>query len=441
VWRSLPTVRRPIEPSISEDGLASEQVYVLAPWAARLNHNLAVDVAKLRAYWFRKQGLDGSLAGQESQTVLSRSGWARSVGGSNPYLTLYGRAGISRKRAEADAQAMRICELPSARGCTYVLPQEDFALGLSVGQGFTGATELATARRLGVSDAEVEALCQRITALLSHGALDPRAIKDRLGDAVRNLGEEGKKRGLQTTLPLALGVLQRDGRIVRAPVDGRLDSQRYAYRAWSPSPGESFALSQEEAFTELARRYWRWIGPATAANFQGFAALGAGAARKAVEPLALVPIEEGSELLILPEELDAFHSFQAPREPRYALVASIDSLVLLRRDLAALVDARDQAREVFVDKGMRQVGHLMDLPDHGIFDRGRLVGLWEYDPFETEIVWQPWIEPDDELTSAVARTESFVRDELGDARSFSLDSPESRRPVIEALRGAAAAAV
>jgi len=34
----------------------------------------------------------------------------------------------------------------------------------------------------------------------------------------------------------------------------------------------------------------------------------------------------------------------------------------------------------------------------------------------------------------VQRTERFVRDQLGDARSFSLDSPESRAPRIAALR-------
>jgi hypothetical protein len=33
------------------------------------------------------------------------------------------------------------------------------------------------------------------------------------------------------------------------------------------------------------------------------------------------------------------------------------------------------------------------------------------------------------------RTEAFVRDELGDARTFSLDSPASRGGRLEALRG------
>ncbi len=33
--------------------------------------------------------------------------------------------------------------------------------------------------------------------------------------------------------------------------------------------------------------------------------------------------------------------------------------------------------------------------------------------------------------------EAFIRDELGDMRSFSLDSPASRKPRIEAIRALA----
>jgi hypothetical protein len=36
---------------------------------------------------------------------------------------------------------------------------------------------------------------------------------------------------------------------------------------------------------------------------------------------------------------------------------------------------------------------------------------------------------------AVATTEAYVRDQLGDARSFSLDSPKSRAPRVRSLRG------
>ncbi len=51
-----------------------------------------------------------------------------------------------------------------------------------------------------------------------------------------------------------------------------------------------------------------------------------------------------------------------------------------------------------------------------------------------------FVKKDKALQQAVTRTENFVRDQLGDARSFSLDSPKSRAPRIVALRKAAASA-
>jgi hypothetical protein len=50
----------------------------------------------IRAWWWHRQGLDGRLDGAAPADVLHQTGWARSVGGANPYLTLFARAGTSR---------------------------------------------------------------------------------------------------------------------------------------------------------------------------------------------------------------------------------------------------------------------------------------------------------------------------------------------------------
>jgi hypothetical protein len=83
-----------------------------------------------------------------------------------------------------------------------------------------------------------------------------------------------------------------------------------------------------------------------------------------------------------------------------------------------------------------EVGGIMDLPSHAILDRGRLVGLWEYDPESQSIAWTSFIRSSADLEKAVLRTEEYIRTDLGDARSFSLDSPKSRAPRIQALRKA-----
>jgi hypothetical protein len=388
--------------------------------------------AKLQAWWAHRQGLDGSLRGASPAAVLQRAGWARSVGGVGPYLTLFARAGIGRKAADAAVKKLQIHELPSARGCTYVVPKSDFGLALAVGRDFTEA-EMRTAAKLGVTEKEVSALCRAVVkALEKSGPLDPDGIREATGNASRSLGEAGKKKGLSTTLPLALGRLQGLGEIRRVPQNGRLDQQRYLYTRWQPSK------DLHDPFTELGRRYFGWVGPATLAEFQWFSGLGAKVAREVLAPLKLVPAEPDGDRFLLADDVDAFRRFTVPKEPHYTLVSSLDSIAAARRDVKMLVDAKDADKAVPAEKGSRAVALFSDLPAHAILDRGRLVGLWEYDVDAGEIVWSTFLRKKDRaLLDAVAETESFVRDELEDARSFSLDSPKSRRPKIEALRAMA----
>lgn len=391
----------------------------------------------MRAWYAHRQGLDGSLDGKSAAEVLGRTGWARSVGGTGPYLTLFSRAGLSRENVDASVAKLEIHELPSARGCTYVLPASDFALGLTVGLGFSD--EMKTAEKLGVTEKEIDKLCGAVIAALVEGPLDPEGLRDATGSAVRNLGLEGQKKGLTTTLPLALGRLQASGDIRRIPINGRLDQQRYKYTIWRPNPLRGFKLV-EEPYTQLARRYFSWIGPATMAEFQWFSGLGAQAAKAAVEPLRLEPLRTGDDRLLLPDDRAKLEAFKTPKDPHYVLVASLDSIALLRRDLKGLLEPKDTDRQVFVDKDTKPLGGLADLPSHAILDRGRVVGLWEYDTATNSIAWMAFVKEDKALQEAVARTEQYVREQLGDARSFSLDSPRSRAPRVEALRRLAAAA-
>src|ERR1022692_5019967 len=103
-----------------------------------------MDQSKVRAWWAHRQGLDGGLAGKSAAEVLERTGWARSVGGVGPYLTLFARAGTSREAADQAVANLEIHELPSARGCTYVVPASEFALALKAGESFA-SVEMKTA--------------------------------------------------------------------------------------------------------------------------------------------------------------------------------------------------------------------------------------------------------------------------------------------------------
>jgi hypothetical protein len=367
-----------------------------------------VSAAKLRAWWFHRQGLDGGLAGHSAAEVLARTGWSRSVGGAAPYLTLFARGGLRRAEVDSALERIEIHELPSARGCTYVVPAQDYPLALSAGQPFSD-DELKVGRRLGVTDQEIARLRAAVLKALTTGPLDPDALRKKVGDAARNLGPEGVKKGLTTTMPVALGLLQSTGEIRRVPMNGRLDQQRYKYAAWKCNPSGSL--------TDLARCYFGWIGPATVAEFQEFAGLGVRAAKTAVEPLQLLPAD--GDLLLLPEDQEAFVKFQAPKRPQYSLVSSLDGIGLLRTDWKSLLAEEDRDNT---------------LAGHVILDRGRLIGRWEFDPETGTIAWAAFVPRDKALEKAVLQMEVYIREDLGDARSFSLDSPKSRAPRIEALR-------
>jgi hypothetical protein len=329
---------------------------------------------------------------------------------------------------------LEVHELPSARGCTYVVPKSAFALALKLSQGFGPEEDMKVARKLGVTDSEVAKLCEAVLDALKRGPLDPDELKATAGDRVRSLGEAGKKRGITTSLPLALGRLQCEGEIRRVPINGRLDQQRYRYALWCPNPLAGFRLSSEEAYVQLARFYFNWTSSATVAEFQAFGAIGAKTAKAALEPLKLKPIGNGDERLTLPEHFDELADFKVPKQAHYVLTSSLDGILLLRRDLKGLLAPEDFKKTVAGEKGREEAGGLVNLPNHAILDRGRLVGVWEYDPESQSIAWASFIRPNAELQGAVRKMEDYVRRSLGDARSFSLDSPKSRKPKIEALR-------
>ena len=59
---------------------------------------------------------------------------------------------------------------------------------------------MKTALKLGVTEKEVDRLCDAVMKALEKGAVSPDELRDAVGPAARNLGEEGKKKGVTTTL-------------------------------------------------------------------------------------------------------------------------------------------------------------------------------------------------------------------------------------------------
>ncbi len=390
----------------------------------------AVDPARLRAWSAKRQGLGGALSGATAADALAKTGWVRSVGGSSPYLALFDRAGLSREAVDRAVAAVEVHELPSARGCTYVVPACDYALALRAAQGHGDDAAVAQAKKhLGVTDKELDRLSVKVLDALSKGALDPAQIKDAVGDAVRSLGEEGKRRGTTSTLPLVLGRLQTRGEIRRVPVNGRLDQQRYRYVRWENSPLAKTSLTDDEVARGLAERFFRWAGFGSAAQLAWWSGLGVKAARAAMAGLGLVALADGDDRMISPADRDEMRSMRPDEGDVASFVSSLDNAMHLRREVTTLLDDADASAKVFGQKNA-----LMDLPYHAIIERGRLVGLWDYDGVAGALVWKTFRAPSPAARDAAKRVEAYVKNELGDARSFSLDSPEGRGERLAALR-------
>ncbi len=404
---------------------------IVAAWAIIMEPE-AVRL-KLTSWWAERQGL---LRQQDrtAQETLEAFGWLRSVGGMAPYLSLFVRSGISKAAAEKELAEKGIHELPSARGCVHFLPKRDYRLGLSLASCHRSDSDIGPAtKHFGLTQEELERLCQGVLAALEPGPLDPKALKQKLGELVRTFPPEGKKYGLTTSLPMALGILQRRGQIRRIPFDGRLDGERYLYAAWPDGPMEEGPLNEDEALVQLASLYWDWLGAASLRHFKWFSGVSVTKCRKAVESLGLVTLE-GSELLIKAADTESLSQWNPPSEPVYRFVSSLDSILMARRDLASIISPKDQERPAYKEAGVLAVGGLSDVSSHMILDRGTIAGFWDYDPAERKIIAHLWRESTQQYREELDRTETFIRDEVGDARSFSLDSPSSRQGRLSFLR-------
>lgn len=388
------------------------------------------------AWWAARQGLSASSPGWDScAAILAATGWARTVGGAGPYLGLLARGGRQVAQVDSELEVGQICELPSARGCTYLLPAADFALGLAASEEFAGKEMRTATVHLGYTEQQAEATDQAVLDALAAGPLDPAGLRASIGDTLVSFGEPGRKRGVTTNLPISLGRLQTRGAIRRIPADGRLDGQRYAYELWPADAPLPAAPGDWE--TALVGRYLEWCGSADTQQVAWFTGWGKRRVTKVLAAAGAVECLGG--VWFPPGAAAEAAAFVVPDAPHVVALSPLDGLFLLRRnarDFIAPVD-RDTPLGRFALAGRQG---LSDLPANALVDRGRVIGLWEYSP-EDGIVSAlfPSVAADTEVGGAVGAALSAVEAEicspLRDLRQMSLDSPRAREPRLKALRG------
>ena len=182
------------------------------------------------------------------------------------------------------------------------------------------------------------------------------------------------------------------------------------------------------------RRYLGWTGGATLKQAQWFTGFTVAQSKAALQAASAVEVSApgGESLWMLQQDHDAISAFRTPVEEQIQLLAGTDSLVLLRRNSADLFAEADKGKRVLDST----LALLADLPDHPILDRGRIIGLWQYDPTAERIAYWTFDKPTNAVAERIGQVEEYIREDLGDFRSFSLDSAASRQKRIEALDAA-----
>ena len=407
---------------------------------------LEIGVEQLRGVWAERQGLAEPLAGGVSG-VVGRCGWMNSAGSSVPYVALRARIpGCTRSDVDLEVfESESIIEAFAVRACTMLLPREDLPLALASAHRALAPHFEKVYQTCPVTERDVKVLSEVLVRVLQEEALTLEAIRDSVPQQlVRSLGNPGKQLGESTTLSFALRNLRVDGVVQRVPADRRLDSDRFTFKLLPHDIAQEVAQlrGDETLVMELCRRFFRWASPATIKEFAWWAGTNQKEAQKAMKALRLAQakVREWSETVWFFED-DTAKLRKPPhlKPDAITLLPFRDNYLYFRRGLAVFVRPEDQGAEVLDWRGRpARIAEMENIHNNAIVAGGRLVGVWEYDPEEEEIVWKTFngvpVFLQRILAAKIEELENFVRNQLGDVQFYGMDTGLKRRQRIARLR-------
>lgn len=391
---------------------------------------ITLDQARRR--WHHRQGLAAPMRGAPAEIVAATS-WPRTLGGVDAYLTLRARApGLGRAAIDAAIVSRDLQVVPAARGCIYIVPRDEVGLVLRIAEEPWRSRIGRELEKAGSSWKEVEQVAAAAEAALRDGALTTDALRRSMPkDAVRSLGEAGKKIGMSSPLPVALRLLEFRGSIERTLPGGRVDSERYEWRlaARSPFAGADIPADAAGRLAKLARIFFRGAAPATVKEFAEWAALSQRDARAAIESAGLLPLAiEGYA-----EETFGFVEDRAELPPAETirLVSFQDSYLTDHGGPARLCDPAQHGRVIplWGSSKPSTLGEAKHMSLRPILIGDRVAGFWEYDPDRQQVavgLFDGKKVPPPILAEAEALG-TFIRDQLEHGRSFSLDTDDALR--------------
>ena len=291
-----------------------------------------------------------------------------------------------------------VVEVPSVRESTMLVPREDVGLALAAGRRSFDAR----LKKVAVDRKEIDALADRIVNTIGDGVRSPDALRSEIPPRyIRDLGDAGKKLGFASTLPIALRLLQTDGRVMRLAEGFRLDAKRYFYRRWPDSL--PIAEGPRDLDAELAQRFLTWAAPVTVDDVAFWAGIGKTAAKKALSGAPPPPAARGGRkgILLLPF-----------RDNYFQLHRSLD-------EFGKGIELLDFSNKPAPIEKLESLHH------NAIVADGELRGIWEYDPGEEKVIWRVFRKTSG-VEAAISELQTFIQKELGDHKFYAFDHGRTR---------------
>ncbi len=408
---------------------------------------LRLDRRRARAATLAAQGLLAS--GEGVVEALEETGFVRTLGGVDVYLALRARLpGLRREDVDAAVSGHHAQVLPAARGCIYLLARRHAPLALRIAEQLSAPRDRREHEKAGILPGEVDQIADATLELLrAKGPLATTAIRAALpAGMVRSLGDAGKKLGISSPLPAALRRLEFRGDLERTLEDGRLDSEKYLWRATPKNLFEGTDLPEDPAalYAGFAEIFFRAAGLATRRTFADWAGFSQKDAQAAMDKLGLLAIEVAGEketFYALKQNENRLATDPQAAENAIAFLPFEDNVHALKGGTAFFTDEEHQGVEVrswgMGGKNVK-LGDAKHVQMRSLLAEGRLAGFWEYDPDTRTAVtaFLPGASPEtrrgaEDKAQALA---AFIAEDLGHGRSFSLDSDKDLRERSAYLR-------
>lgn len=400
---------------------------------------LSISLERARAHWYQRQGLGGAGSGA-LEDIVAQSGWVRTLGGADVYLAVRARApGMRANELENAIGERRLQVIPAVRGCIYLVPRPFAALALKIAEEQSQKRNERDYTQLGISKKELEDTGAAIvSALKQHGPLSTDALRKKLPEGVvRSFGDKGKAVGISSSLPPALRALEFSGQIERSFENRKLDNERYLWSVPAKNLFDEYKIpgGAVDRYVQIAQEFFKHAGPASLDDFTEWTSFTKRDAKAAVVKAGLVPISvEGyaDEAFVIPKDVELLKQKAEPAGNVH-LLSFEDNYIVLHGGPRVLSDERHHHLQVHV-WGRAQgatLGTVKHIATRLVFYGNRLIGFWEYDLDREKVIWtglESVSNKQKDAISAVAHdVGTFLKEQVGHARSYSLDNEEAIR--------------